>query len=247
MLCLAGPAAAGDDATSVDLEDCRISAGPGHPGIKARCGILLRPLNPSDPNSPHIDLQVAVVPALSLEPLPDAFVPIAGGPGQASSQFYAAYRSAFEEIRRTRDIVLLDQRGTGDSATLECDIDDDIVAADLDQDEILAMTRDCLDALPHDPRYFTTSVAVTDLEALREELGYSQFNLYGISYGSRVAQHYLRRYPDATRSVILDGVVPPQRALGPDIALEAQRALENIFGRRRCGMQRALSGTGAGV
>jgi len=231
VLCLAGPAATGDDAASVDLEDCRISAGPGYPGIKARCGILLRPLNPSDPNSPHIDLQVAIVPALSLEPLPDAFVPIAGGPGQASSQFYAAYRSAFEEIRRTRDIVLLDQRGTGDSATLECDIDDDIVAADLDQDEILALTRDCLDALPHDPRFFTTSVAVTDLEALREELGYSQFNLYGISYGSRVAQHYLRRYPDTTRSVILDGVVPPQRALGPDIALEAQRALENIFDR----------------
>ncbi|MDZ7769568.1 MAG: alpha/beta fold hydrolase [Woeseiaceae bacterium] len=230
-LFLAGPAAFGDDATSVDLDDCRISAGPGYPGIKARCGILLRPLDPSDPNSPHIDLQVAVVPALSLEPLPDAFVPIAGGPGQASSDFYSAYRGAFEEIRRTRDIVLLDQRGTGDSATLECDIDDDIVAADLDQDEILAMTRDCLDALPHDPRFFTTSVAVTDLEALREELGYSQFNLYGISYGTRVAQHYLRRYPDATRSVILDGVVPPQRALGPDIALEAQRALDNIFAR----------------
>ncbi|HZW59066.1 MAG TPA: alpha/beta fold hydrolase [Woeseiaceae bacterium] len=231
-LCLACLVTArADPAEPVQLEDCRISAGPGFPGIKARCGILLRPLDPAARNSPHIDLHVAVVPALSLEPQPDAFVPIAGGPGQASSDFYAAYAGAFEDIRRSRDIVLLDQRGTGESAALDCDLGDDFLRAEPSTEETLAATRDCLDALPYDPRFFTTSVAVRDLEALREALGYTQFNLYGVSYGTRVAQHYLRRYPAATRSVILDGVVPPQRLLGPDIAVEAQRALDAIFAR----------------
>ncbi len=223
------PSFAADE--GVDLQDCRIYAGPGYPGIKARCGILLRPLNPADPASPHIDLHVAIVPALTLKPAPDAFVPIAGGPGQSTIEFYAAQAGAFEKIRRNRDIVLVDQRGTGDSSPLTCEIDDAATGIDLSDDEIRAATEECLTGLPQDPRYFTTSVAVQDLEALREQLGYSQFNLYGVSYGSRVAQHYARRYPASTRTIILDGVVPPQLALGPEIALEAQRALQTVFDR----------------
>lgn len=233
----AAPAAAG----SIDLEDCRIHAGPAYPGIKARCGILLRPLNPADDNSPMIDLHVAIVPALSLEPEPDPFVPIAGGPGQASTQFYASQAAAFERIRRKRDIVLIDQRGTGDSAALGCPLGDDPQALiEYSEEETLRLTRECLEQLPYDPRYFTTSVAVQDLEALRQELGYAQFNLYGVSYGSRVAQHFARRYPASTRSVILDGVVPPTLVLGPDIAREAQRALDSIF--ERCAESEACAG-----
>ena len=173
----------------------------------------------------------AVVPALSLEPEPDPFVPIAGGPGQASSEFYAAYQGAFEKVRRNRDIVLLDQRGTGQSAVMNCEADDDIIEGRFSREQTLAVTQECLEQLPHDPRFFTTSVAVGDLEALREALGYAQFNLYGISYGSRVAQHFVRRYPESTRTVILDGVVPPQLALGPAIAIQAQNALDANFDR----------------
>lgn len=213
------------------LEDCRISAGPAYPGISARCGIFLQPENPAVPDGKMLALHVAVVPALSLEPAPDPLVPIAGGPGQASSEFYAATAQAFELIRRDRDIVLLDQRGTGDSAPMDCAIDDDIVGGRMTTEQTRVATEACIDALPHDPRYFTTSVAVRDLEALRIALGYSQFNLYGISYGTRVAQHFARRFPDATRSVILDGVIPPQMALGPGIATEAQDALDSIFSR----------------
>jgi pimeloyl-ACP methyl ester carboxylesterase len=213
------------------LEDCRIRAGRGYPGIKARCGTLERHENPDDPNSPLLELFVAVVPALTLEPEPDPFVPIAGGPGQASSEFYAGYSAAFEMIRRNRDIVLLDQRGTGQSAPLECEADDDIIVGRFSREQTIADTEECLDRLPYDPRFFTTSVAVRDLEALREALGYPQFNLYGASYGTRVAQHFLRRYPESTRTVILDGVVPPQMALGPSIAVEAQNALDAIFDR----------------
>jgi pimeloyl-ACP methyl ester carboxylesterase len=213
------------------LEDCRIRAGEGFPGIKARCGTLERPENPSNPESAILELFVAVVPALNLEPDPDPFVPIAGGPGQASSEFYAGTAGAFEAVRRSRDILLLDQRGTGRSAPMQCEADEDIIEGRFSREDTIAQTEACLESLPHDPRYFTTSVAVEDLEALRIALGYNQLNLYGASYGTRVAQHFLRRFPDSTRTVVLDGVVAPQIALGPAIAIEAQNALDSIFDR----------------
>ncbi len=174
---------------------------------------------------------MAVVPALNLEPAADPLVPIAGGPGQASTEFYAGTANAFEAVRRNRDIVLVDQRGTGKSAPMKCEADEDIIEGRFSREDTIAQTEACLAALPHDPRFFTTSVAVEDLEALRIALGYEQFNLYGISYGTRVAQHFLRRYPDSTRSVVLDGVVAPQIALGPAIAVEAQNILDFIFDR----------------
>ena len=112
-------------------------------------------------------------------------------------------------------------------------------------DQTKIATEACLKLLPHDPRFFTTTIAVQDLEALREALGYTQFNLYGISYGTRVAQHFARRYPDSTRTVILDGVVPPQMALGPAIATDAQRALDAIFAR--CAESEACAGRYADI
>lgn len=230
LLVGAEPSAA--TAPTVELADCRVTAGPGYPGIKARCGVLERPLDPSSPEGPSLALRVAIIPALSLEPEADPLVPIAGGPGQGTVEFYAATSGAFEKIRRNRDIVLLDQRGTGESARMDCDVDDELIAGSYSAEETQRAAADCLAQLPHDPRYFTTSVAVADLETLRLALGYERLNLYGVSYGSRVAQHFARRYPDSTRSVILDGVVPPQLALGPGVAVEAQKALDAIF--RRC-------------
>jgi len=221
--------AASTTASALELSDCRISAGPGYPGIRARCGTLLRPLNPEDPTAGGIELRVAVVPALNLSPEPDPLVPLAGGPGQGAVQFYSAYASAFEPVRRDRDILLLDQRGTGESARMDCPVEDDIVEGQFNDEQTLEFTKACLDQLPYDPRYFTTSVAVADLEALRQALGYPSLNLLGTSYGTRVAQHFARRYPASTRSVVLDGVVPPQLPLGPEIATEAQRALDEIF------------------
>jgi len=94
-------------------------------------------------------------------------------------------------------------------------------------------TKRCLDTLSQraDLAYYTTSVAVKDLDAVRAALGYEQINLYGGSYGTRVAEHYLRRYPERTRAVILDGIVAPEQVLGPDTAIDAERALQNVFVR----------------
>ena len=227
----------GASANSLTLEECRINAGPGFSSIKARCGTLLRPLDPSqglaDSDSPTIELRVAVVPALNLQPENDPIVPIAGGPGQGSIDFYSAMEGAFEPLRRNRDILLVDQRGTGGSSRMDCPIDDDtlLFESDVTLEDTVEFINECLGELPHDPRYFTTSVAVTDLEAVRKALGYSALNLYGISYGTRVAQHFARRYPDSTRTVVIDGVVPPQVALGPEIATESQKAVDNILAR----------------
>ena len=223
----------GPEAQALELEDCRISAGPAFPGIKARCGTMLRPENPGNPDSSRIEISVAVVPALTLRPEPDPFVPLAGGPGGSAIEFYAAYSHAFEHVRRHRDILLVDQRGTGQSSRMECDFDDDLVEGQYSTEQVLQVTRTCLAELPHDPRYFTTSVAVADLEAVRESLGYGPLNLYGVSYGTRVAQHFARRFPGSVRTIVLDGVVAPQLPIGPEIATEAQIALDRIFSR--CG------------
>ena len=218
-------------AQPIELTDCRISAGPGSPSMKARCGTLLRPLDPMGEVPGEVALKVAVVPALNLTPEPDPFVPIAGGPGQGTVQFYAAHAAAFEGVRRNRDILLLDQRGTGESSAMDCPVDDDLVDGQYSMELTIEYTRACLEQLPADPRFFTTSIAVADLEAVREALGYPTLNLYGISYGTRVAQHFARRYPDSTRSIVLDGVVPPQISLGPEIATEGQKAIDAILAR----------------
>jgi pimeloyl-ACP methyl ester carboxylesterase len=219
------------NADTLKLEDCRINAGPGSSSIKARCGTMSRPLDPSGGVPGEIELRVAVVPALNLTPELDPLVPIAGGPGQGSVQFYAAYSWAFEDVRRNRDILLIDQRGTGESATMDCEFDDDLIEGEYSTELTIEYTQLCLEQLPYDARFFTTSVAVTDMEAVRQALGYPALNLYGISYGTRVAQHFARRYPDSTRTVIIDGVVPPQLSLGPEIATESQKAVDSILAR----------------
>ena len=228
-LALATTAAAA--APAIELQDCRISAGPGLPSIAARCGDFVRPLDPTGEVPGTITLRVAVVPALSLEPSADPLVPIAGGPGSSSIRFYASWANAFERVRRNRDILLLDQRGTGESAPMTCEADDDIVAGDYSAEDTLRAVDDCLERLPHDPRFFTTSIAVGDLEAVRQALGYEALNLYGSSYGTRVAQHFARRYPASTRTIIIDGVVAPQVPLGPEIATESQRAMDRVLAR----------------
>ena len=219
-----------------DLSPCMLTASEGRQEIRGRCTTLEVPLDPENPAGETIGLHVAVVPAVVETPAPDPVTVIAGGPGDASTRFFAQVHGAFEQVRRTRDIVLVDQRGTGKSAPLHCENFRELgPLADVvtDVDTLVEMTLACLDELAPDPRFFTSSLAVQDLDRVRDALGYEQLNVYGISYGSRVAQHYARRFPERTRSVILDGVVPAVVALGPDTAVESQRALDAMLERCR--------------
>jgi pimeloyl-ACP methyl ester carboxylesterase len=218
-------------ASALELKDCRIQNTEGTVSTPAQCGLFQVPENPDEPLGKQIELFVARVPTLNQQRSEQAFVLLAGGPGQAASEAYASSQQAFERIRRSHDILLVDQRGTGKSNRMACNFSAETEALDWDDEETTRALKDCHDHLPGDPRYYTTSVAVRDLDAVRAALGYTQLVLYGGSYGTLVAQHYLRRYPDQTRSVILDGVVPPGATLATDIALNAQLALEQVFAR----------------
>ncbi|HEX7238295.1 MAG TPA: alpha/beta hydrolase [Gammaproteobacteria bacterium] len=212
-------------------ERCRLTADPS-PAAYARCGTLSVPLDPAAPDGPTIEIFVARVAALSAEPSLDPLLLIQGGPGESTVDMYVQLRGAFEQARRDRDIILVDQRGTGRSAEgFACETPDDLSLDTAGSDMLARVIDGCLADLKHDPRFYTTSVAVRDLEAVRTALGIETWNLYGVSYGTRVAQQYLRQYPEHVRAVVLDGVVPPPLALGPDVAREAQRALEQIFAR----------------
>jgi len=218
--------------TQLTLEHCRIGDMDGLVSIEARCGDFAVPENPDAPQGPKIDLRVAVVPAVATQPEPDPLFLLAGGPGQGAIEGYAPHLGAFAGLHRERDIVLVDQRGTGGSNRLDCAMPEEALATgEMSPGELQALARDCLAKLSSRAQFYTTSVAVRDLDAVRAALGYERINLFGGSYGTRVAQHYARRYPDQTRTIVLDAVVPPTIALVPHIAIESQQALDRVFAR----------------
>ncbi len=195
----------------------------------AQCGRLQVPEDRTRPAGRKVSLFIAVLPANTLSPKPDPFVILAGGPGQAASQL-APFAAQLNAIRRTRDIVLIDQRGTGKSSPLECFA---FEANRLDPYETdpLPRAKLCADQLRTngiDAAQYTTTAWVADLEAARDALGYPRLNLWGGSYGSRVALEYLRRHPDRVRTVVLDGVVPPRMKVSLDVWRTRDAALDAI-------------------
>jgi pimeloyl-ACP methyl ester carboxylesterase len=230
--CHANVLDAAPPATTLALKPCRIADIEGLVSVEAHCGRLAVPENPAESAGRRIDLAVAVVPAVAMNAKPDPLFLIAGGPGQGTIEGYTAHLAAFARILRERDIVLVDQRGTGGSNRLDCPMDEDeIVTGELSPAALEALARTCLAKLPPGVAFYTTSIAVRDLDAVRAALGYERINLFAGSYGTRVAQHYLRRYPARVRSVVLDGVVPPGGHLVPRIAIESERALDRLFAR----------------
>lgn len=219
-------------ARELTLEPCRLASPSGLGSVAAECGVLEVALNPADPEAGTVNLSVARIEALNAAVDATPLTLLAGGPGQAATDFYAGFAPAFERIRRHHDIFLVDQRGTGNSDALDCESPDEI-GEDFSLDAVRQSTIECLEALNTDPAFFTTSLAVSDLDQVRAALGYETINLYGASYGTRVALHYLRRFPQHTRAVVLDGALPADHVLGPGIALNAQRALDLLFERCR--------------
>jgi len=199
----------------------------------AQCATLVVPLDYESPTGETIELKVAKLESRSKSPKTDALTLLAGGPGQSATESFPALAHAFHHIRADRDIILIDQRGTGSSHKLDCphDENEDEISLLFDKAESEAASLACRNQLDVDPRFFSTSVAVKDLELLREKLAIPQWNIYGVSYGSRVGLHYLRRYPQSVRTITLDAVVPPDIILGPESAQAAQRSLIRLFDR----------------
>lgn len=220
------------EAAALTLAPCQIEDAVHFSVLGAECGTLTVPENPAAPEGRKIGLRVARVAAINRRKAPDALFILAGGPGMAATTMYAGTAPAFARIQRNRDIVLVDQRGTGGSNVLNCEFDDDALMRATPA-EVEAEGQRCLESLSRraDVAYYTTSVAVQDLDRVRAALGYERIDLYGGSYGTRVAEHYLRRFPAHTRAVILDGVVAPEQVLGPEIALDAEHALVEVLDR----------------
>lgn len=219
-------------AVALTLSPCRIEHPSRSISWPAECGRLRVPENPARPAGRQIELFVARVPAISRRKKPDPLFLLAGGPGMAATTMYSGVAPVFARIARDRDIVMVDQRGTGRSRALNCDMDS-LDQADDDPAHIAPLIRACLESLQvsADVRQYTTSVAVQDLDRVRAALAYERINLYGASYGTRVAQQYLRRYPQHVRSLILDGVVAPTEIIGPDVAIDAEAALTQVLSR----------------
>ena len=214
------------------LHECRLEHPLRLASIPARCGVLKVPEDRARPGGATIDLSVAVVPALNRQAAAAPLFLLAGGPGQGATAMYASYAAAFARVNRNHDIVLVDQRGTGSSAPLSCDYPDDWQTPDDPMPALRQATLACLRKYGDRVRFYTSSAAVADLAAVREALGYPQIDLYGVSYGTRVAELYMRRYPKSVYAVILDGVTYPEQAIGPETPLDGQRALDLIV--RRC-------------
>jgi pimeloyl-ACP methyl ester carboxylesterase len=215
----------------IALEQCQLSMVGMPEAVEARCGTLSVPEDRSAEGGRTIDLNIAVVPAVGRSPQADPLVMLAGGPGQAATEAYAPLIDALQAINQERDLVLVDQRGTGGSNPLACTTSDTSWEADVDDAAYNAWLQECLQQLEANPALYTTAIAAADLDAVRAALGYEQWNLLGVSYGTRMALTYLQLYPERVRSLVLDGVVPQDIALGVDFARDAQRAVDAMFAR----------------
>lgn len=218
------------------LTACELERRHSGASTAAWCATLRVPENSAEPDGRKIKLNLAVVRSDAAVPKPDMVVMLAGGPGQAATRDFAD-TSWYAGLLKHHNVLLLDQRGTGDSHPLDCPKVEDALKkqdgapSDMDLVSIRKSVTACLVEVQQraDPRYYTTTDAVDDLETVRTALGSPEFDLIGVSYGTRVAQQYLKHHPDAVRSVVLDSPVPNQLILGEDFAANLESALELDF------------------
>ena len=195
------------------IEDCHLE------GIRSqvKCGTIDVPSNYNKVDGDKISINFAILPAIDNTQNKTPLMFLAGGPGQAAVELAAHIRSGFTEVRKTRDIILIDQRGTGLSHPLQCDESQQakiysIVPEDFNKKEVAT----CIETLQknNDLSQFTSENAVRDFDEVRKALGHKQINIYGGSYGTRAALVYMRLFPESLKSVVLDSVGPIEVPIG---------------------------------
>jgi len=210
-------------------ESCRLSAPGAEAGVAAECLTVTVPEDYGEPGGRQIGLRVAIVPAIGRGAAGDPLFLLAGGPGQAATATFPPLLPSLEQVRQERDLVLVDQRGTGGSHPLRCALGE--APDDSDMEAFRAWVRQCREGVQGDPALYTTEAAARDLDVVRAALGYERANLLGVSYGTRLALTYARLFPERARSLVLDGVAPQEMAIGAEMGRDAQRALDLIFAR----------------
>lgn len=207
----------------------------------ARCGELRVSEDRGARKGRMIPIRIAVFPALGAPVAADPLFFLAGGPGQSAVEMAPGIAEDFVLIRQRRDIVFVDLRGTGGSNPLRCDLYGGPGGLQSSFGEMFPSARvaACREDLQKraDLRRYTTTLAVEDLEDARQALGFARINLFGTSYGTRVAQVYSRRYPKQTRSIVLKGVIPMGLVIPTSYPRDAERALTLLL--ESCAAQEA--------
>lgn len=221
----------------VEWEQCPFQ----DPGIGVECGALVVPADRDDPDAGTIRLRFGMVSASGDAP-EDPIVYLAGGPGQSAMEFVPqAYGLLYEPLAGDRDLIILDQRGTGFSEpSLFCNEyfswAMESLGSEATPEEQASQAEqaleDCRQRLIDEGVDFgdyDSAASAADLEDLRTALGYEQWNLYGNSYGTRLALTAMRDHPDGIRSVVLDAAYPLEANLYAEAPENAARAMDEFF------------------
>lgn len=200
------------------------------PGVEEALRCLSVPVALAAAGGPTLELHVTVAPAFREAARSDPLFVLAGGPGEAGSDVLPLLSTAFRRVRATRDIVFIDQRGTGLSGRLDCPTrpeQETMIDAQLDQAmfDCIAAARKRAD---RPLAAYTTAHAARDIEQVRLALGYGKINVWGGSYGTRLGQVYARAYPASVRTLVLDGVAAPEQVI-PAGGRDSQSALDKLL------------------
>lgn len=207
---------------AVDTRNCHL------PGVAdtLRCVTIEVPLDHARPAGAKLKLHVTVAPAHRAGTRGDPVFVLAGGPGEAGSDVVGVLSTAFSRVRATRDIVFIDQRGTGRSGKLDCKSKPEHER--MTETQLEAELLACIAAAKAPWGAYTTEAAARDTDLVRRALGYRTVNVFGGSYGTRLGQAYARLYPASVRSLVLDGVAAPDQVI-PAASRDGQAALDKLF------------------
>lgn len=189
----------------------------------AKCGTLDVPENHADPDGKKITLNIAILPPSGGQPTKEPLYFLAGGPGQAATEQGELYDVMLRRIRRGRDLVLIDQRGTGKSNPFQCVPPENPLA------DGASVARACLSPDTHHAEFYTSDAFIKDLDMVRAALGHEQISLMGISYGTRAALLYAKAYEARVRAMVLDSVAPPHVPIFRDEAVFAGEVLSKTI------------------
>jgi len=235
-------ASASDEVPLFESSSCMFEMPNGaEEGVDVICGYVTVPEEHDNPDGPKIQLAIAIIKSKSSNPKPDPLFMAQGGPGGSTIDTYAKRLLTDSRLRTDRDIVLFDQRGTLYSKpNLMCkEIDQlilDTIEKDLTDAESEALDQEAMSACHMrltkqgiNLSIYNSLENASDIYSVWQALGYDQINLYGVSYGTLLALHTMREYPEILRSVILDGVVPPQTNFILESAKSQDRSFHLMF------------------
>jgi pimeloyl-ACP methyl ester carboxylesterase len=220
-----------EKATSTSFEPCEVEGTNENVREKVLCGTYEVFENRAAKSGRKIKLKIVVFPATGKNKAPDPLFYIPGGPGSSATEDAPYIAHGLAKIRQQRDLVFLDQRGTGGSNPLNCELfNPSDLTSYLGFFFPLDAVRKCRQQLEPkaDLKLYTTHIAMDDLDEVRAALGYERINISGASYGTRAAQDYLKRHPKHVRTIVLQGVSPTNQFMPRDFPQDTERALKGV-------------------